>query len=55
VTARERVEGEQDGRDREDDEAGVVDPDPGSAMMTIDPSSVAMNMDAVVLASATHL
>jgi hypothetical protein len=27
----------------------------GSAMMTIDPSSVAMNMDAVVLASATHL
>jgi hypothetical protein len=28
VAARERVEGEQDGRDREDDEAGVVDPDP---------------------------
>jgi hypothetical protein len=27
----------------------------GSAMMTIDPSSVAMNMDAVVLARATHL
>ena len=48
MAARERVEGEQDGRDREDDEAG-------SAMMTIDPSSVAMNMDAVVLASATHL
>ena len=27
----------------------------GSAISTIDPSSVAMNMAAVVLASATHL
>ena len=27
----------------------------GSAMMTIEPSSVAMNMAAVVFASATHL
>ncbi len=27
----------------------------GRAMITIDPSRVAMNMDAVVLARATHL